>query len=223
MDGAIGAMQQRWTRVAARLRDGLPLPSAPLRALLGQLLDEPRTGAWHPTGFVVLNLADDDVGTLRLHLWPEQGREYGTPCWPVHDHVWWLRSQVLCGTVRSREYTVREESGATATLYAVHYGPEQRSSMHRSERQVVVTAAVPTTVEAGQRYTVDAGVFHASRVEPGCMAATLVATRRTGQPRPWVVGPSDGPPRVPVQRPAASTQLVRGLVERVRDSLCDLG
>ena len=77
-------------------------------------------------------------GALRLHLWPERTREHGTPCWPVHDHVWDLLSHVLCGELESRRYAVVDDPCGDAVLYAVRYGEGRSSYMSRSERRVSV-------------------------------------------------------------------------------------
>lgn len=198
-----------------QLRADRVLDAAALRGLLAEVRREPPPGAWHPTGFVVLPLLHDEHGALRLHLWPAGPRESGRPCWPVHDHVWRLRSQVLGGAVQSHDYEVRDDPQGEAMLYAVQYGVQHRSCMRRSGRRVRVTAAKPRRIEAGHRYTVAAGAFHASRVAVGDFAATLVATQRTDRAHPWVVGPRDGPERVEVVRPAVDEDAVRAMLDAV--------
>ncbi|MEM9460799.1 MAG: hypothetical protein AAGF11_41935 [Myxococcota bacterium] len=214
---------QAWShgaaRLAAALRRDEPLPSDALREVLAGLRGGSLPGVWHPTGFVVLRLHRDEHGALRLHLWPSGTRERGRPCWPVHDHVWHLRSHVLCGTVWSHGFRVVDDPGGYAVLYAVDYADGRSSRMGRSTRRVSVHPQAPRRVEAGMRYEVDAGAFHASRVEPGVSAATLVATRPTDRPRPWVVGPGDGPDRVPVERPVAEPSLVQQMLGRMQASL----
>ncbi len=217
--GESARMAEGWAAIAARLRDDRPLLRAQLHDVLDRLGSSPPTGVWHPTGFIVVALHDDAVGALRLHLWPPHARELGCPCWPVHDHAWRLRSRVLCGTIHSLGYTVDDDPQGEAVLYEVCYGEPPDSVMHRGSRRVSVRARAPQRVPAGDRYVVEAGAFHASQVEAGQLAATLVATRRSAQPRPWVVGPVDGPSRVPVQRVMAGAGQVGRLVEQVRQRL----
>lgn len=205
--------------LAAALHRDEPLAGGSLRALLAALEREPPPGVWHPTGFVVLALHRDSAGALRVHLWPTGARQQGRPCWPVHDHVWHLRSTVLCGTVCSHEFGVVDDPGGDSVLYAVDYADGRSSLMRRSPRRVSVRPRPPRRVEAGARYEVEAGAFHASRVEAGTFAATLVVTRSTDRPWPWVVGPGDGPVQVPVERPVADASLVRGMLGRVRAAL----
>lgn len=210
---------QPWARgaaaVAATLRGDEPLPAAALRELLLALRLAPPPGVWHPTGFVVLVLHRDDRGALRLHLWPAGAREQGRPCWPVHDHCWHLRSYVLCGVVRSHGFRVIDDAGGDSILYAVDYARGRSSALCRSPRRVSVRPLPPRRVDAGARYEVEAGAFHASRVAQGAFAATLVVTRPTARPRPWVVGPGDGPARVSVERPVAEPRRVGQMLERV--------
>ncbi|MCX4239684.1 hypothetical protein [Paraliomyxa miuraensis] len=201
------------------LRHGEPLCATDVRTLLDTVARRPPAAAWHPTGFVVVPLHHDDHGALRLHLWPPDQREHGSPCWPIHDHVWHLRSHVLCGTVESHGYEVDDDAEGEAVLYAVEYGPGHRSCLRRSERRVRVRAMAPRRVAAGESYEVDAGAFHASQVPASSMAATLVLTRRTDQPWPWVVGEPDAPARVPVERPLADGAMVRAVLQRVSAAL----
>jgi hypothetical protein len=210
-----GAWSQRAEVVGAALGDGAPLPAAALRELLQGLVEDPPAAAWHPTGFLVLTLLRRDDGALRLHLWPPGVRELGTPCWPVHDHVWHLRSHVLCGEVESRSYEVTDDDGGDAVLYAVGYGEGRSSCMRRSERRVRVRARAPQRVAAGQRYEIAAGDFHASTVAVGDFAVTLVATRATARPWPWVVGGLDAPAVVQVERQLADPAWVRTLLQRI--------
>lgn len=219
MHGGSGGADGAWSRWAevlwAALREDAPLPAEALRGLLHGLEEDPPEAVWHPTGFVVLTLLRRHGGALRLHLWPEGVRELGRPCWPVHDHVWHLRSQVLAGQVESRGYAVTDDPHGRAVLYAVGYGEGRSSCMRRSERRVRVEALPPARIAAGERYEVAAGEFHASTVAVGDFAATLVATRATARPWPWVVGDLDAPTLVPVERQVADPDRVRPLLRRI--------
>lgn len=219
--GDSGQPGPAWSREAEALRRAIerdePLPAAALRELLTALVDVPPPAVWHPTGFLVLTLlCRPHVGALRLHLWPERARQRGTPCWPVHDHVWDLRSHVLCGEVESRRYAVVDDPCGDAVLYAVRYGEGRSSHMARSERRVSVRPEAPRRIAAGERYSVPAGEFHASTVAVGRLAATLAATRSTTRAWPWVVGALDAPAVVPVERAVADAAWVRELLDAVR-------
>lgn len=219
----LGASHAIGLEVLATLRDGRPLPQERVQSLLAAVGEAPPAASWHPTGFLVVRVAHDDAGALRLHLWPEEAREHGRPCWPVHDHVWDLRSRVLCGVVQSVEYSVHEDSHGESALYSVEYGGDHRSRMHHSGRRVRLEEHTVTSLTAGEHYCVHAGEFHTSRVEPGTLAATLVATRLTDRVAPWVVGVADGPTQVPVVRTAVSSAHVAQLLRRVRASLAAAG
>jgi hypothetical protein len=214
-----GEAGQEWEEPAAvlwaALCEGAPLSAAALQELLRAVIAAPPPAVWHPTGFLVLTLLRRDEGALRLHLWPPGERELGTPCWPVHDHVWDLRSHVLCGEVESRGYAVVDDPEGPAVLYAVGYGEGQRSCMRRSERRVSVQGLAARRVACGERYEVAAGELHASSVALRAFAATLVATRPSGRPWPWVVGDVNAPAMVEVERTVADPTWVRTLVSRV--------
>jgi hypothetical protein len=218
-DGPVGAWVGWAEEAWAALRDESVLPAHAQRELLCALSTESPPAVWHPTGFLVLTLCRRDDGALRLHLWPEDARVHGTPCWPVHDHVWDLRSQVLCGEVQSRGYAVVDDEHGDAVLYAVGYGEGSRSCMRRSARRVSVQGRALRRIAAGEHYEVVAGEFHASAVDAGCLAATLASTRPTERPGPWVVGDVNAPRVVPVERPVADAAWVRMLLRRVAASM----
>ena len=213
--GASGAWTHEAAALWAALREDVPLPADALRELLRGLVAEPPEAVWHPTGFLVLTLLRTPDGALRLHLWPSGARELGRPCWPVHDHVWDLRAQVLHGELESRAYEVIDDARGDAVLYAVGYGDGRSSCMRRSDRRVNVCARAPRRVAAGERYEVPAGEFHASTVAMDRFAATLAATRATAQPWPWVVGEMGSPEVIPVERSSADPTCVRDLLLRV--------
>jgi hypothetical protein len=212
--GASGAWTREAAALCAALREDAPLPADALRKLLRGLVAEPPQAVWHPTGFLVLTLLRTPDGALRLHLWPPGMRELGRPCWPVHDHVWDLRAQVLHGEVETRAYEVSDDARGDAVLYAVGYGEGRSSCMRRSERRVSVRARIPRRVAAGERYEVAAGEFHASTVTVDRFAVTLAATRATAQPWPWVVGETGSPEVIAVERSIADPARVQDLLQR---------
>jgi hypothetical protein len=126
---------------------------------------------------------------------------------------------VLCGAVVSRGYAVVDDEHGDAVLYAVGYGEGSRSCMRRSARRVSVRGQAARRIAAGERYEVAAGEFHASAVDAGRFAATLVVTRPTDRPWPWVVGDVDAPMVVPVERPTAEAPWVRELLQRVASAM----
>jgi len=220
MSAGSGAMARAgWSADAAALHEALagggPWRPEVVRSMVRAVGEDPPEAAWHPTGFLVLELSRRAGGVLRLHVWPSAERWHGQPCWPVHDHAWDLGSHVLVGQVGSRRVVVRDEPEGASRLYAVEYVGGHRSRMRRSERRVSVEEMPLECVGAGERYVVPAGVFHASAVEPGQLAATVVVTRSTGRPHPWVVGPSDGPECVRVERPVVEGERVREVLAEV--------
>lgn len=212
---AIGAWMPEAAALWAALQRDAPLPAKALQGLLRGLVARPPEAVWHPTGFLVLTLLRTPEGALRLHLWPAGPRELGRPCWPVHDHVWDLRAQVLHGELQSRAYEVVDDPRGEAVLYAVDYGEGRSSCMRRSDRRVSVRARSPQRVVTDERYEVPAGEFHASTVAADCFAATLAAMRATAQPWPWVVGAMDAPEVISVERSVAATDRVRDLLHRI--------
>lgn len=187
--------------------------------LAGVLARAELSGAWHPTGFVVVPLRDDGRGALRLHVWPVGRRLLGRPCWPIHDHTWQLTSRVLCGSIEHERFVLTDDPQGQP-LYAVDYGPGRDSTLIRGERRGRVTSAGRHRVRAGQRYRVAAGEFHTTHGPPPTeLAATLVATNRGGRTSPWVVGQAEAPPRIPVRRALVEPGRLRLAVQAVYGAL----
>ena len=174
--------------------------------------------AWHPTGFVVGKLRITERGVLRLHVWPETERVYGEPLWPVHDHVFALRSLVLVGRVTSREHDVVEDSEGSMRRWAVDYGAVRDSRLVPHGEPVQARTGPSVTTEAGGTYSVEAGRFHASMVPAGQLAATLVATTGTDRRYPFVLGPARGSEPIVVRRVAVPRPRWQAWVDRVAEA-----
>lgn len=130
----------------------------------------------HPNGFVKLPLArTDDGGTrLFLHVWRADSADAA-----MHDHRWAFASAVLCGELSHTLMDVTVTSGSAGSpvggLPVARYRPEDgRHCFDTSHDETAVVNHRRTQVfSAGQRYGMDAFVFHRAFARAGAM--TFVA------------------------------------------------
>jgi len=145
---------------------------------------------WHPLGFIHMRLADVDCRVLRLHLWSSEFAQPMLPVWPVHNHVFSLRSLVVSGVIRNLSFSVTPTAHGERRLFEVAYDSEG-SRRVRTDAIVSCRCTESNEHRQGDIYRVEAGVFHASELASGRAALTLVETTGGGG-RPLVVGDVDG-------------------------------
>lgn len=140
-------------------------------------------GRWNPGGFIVFPLGmHNDLGSLRLHVWPKGMSRESENGPNIHNHAWLLASQVLTGMYKDTLYDVQPslddeqppEGEEPLRLY--------RRSRDEIGRDVLVTdgkpmIAVPVEerrVPAGGTHTIDRDVYHLTTIPDDELAATLV-------------------------------------------------
>jgi hypothetical protein len=145
---------------------------------------------WHPLGFVSCVIDTiDDVSTTRIHLWPSGERRTKNPDWPIHTHRYHLSSLILSGRVRDRQYRIVD--GKDYSIYEVEYF-NYDSSIRENSRRASAVLIADEIYDAGQQYSVSAGIFHQSIVELDSTALTLVVQSEITQEAPIVLGKASG-------------------------------
>lgn len=123
---------------------------------------------------------------FRLHVWLPDGQR-GEHGFGIHSHQPFAQSWVLTGEGKDRPYTVEPVSDgslATHSKYALAWssgsGLNTEYGIHQTHSRVVNTGshvrAEPGRVTIHHRdtsYTISAGQFHSSEIEPDRMHATL--------------------------------------------------
>ncbi|GHC60653.1 hypothetical protein [Streptomyces flavofungini] len=130
----------------------------------------------HPNGFVKLPLARTGDGDTRLflHVWRADSADAA-----VHDHRWAFASAVLCGELSHTLMDVTVTPGSAGSppncLPVARYRPEDgKHCFDTSHDETAVVNHRRTQVfSAGQRYGMDAFVFHRAHARAGAM--TFVA------------------------------------------------
>ncbi|WP_408913073.1 hypothetical protein ACJUA3_11985 [Citrobacter freundii] len=132
---------------------------------------------WHALGFIHCRLAQNDHGTLRLHIWFENNSHTAEQLEKIHDHKFSLNSYVLHGTICNEVF---ELIGAAPSqyeyqAYAVKY-LNNGSKLIQLDTYYNVGDVRSNIIGAGGYYTVDSKEFHRSSLVNSDMAISLVAT-----------------------------------------------
>lgn len=133
---------------------------------------------WHPNGFAVFPISDDhELGSLRLHIWPDSSRITRPDDAPIHTHVWHLCSRILVGTYTE---TLYEKSGAESTESAEYYSAtidylHDKDTVTASST-VFLKPVTTTQDRRGDFHTVPADVPHETHIAEGSFVATLMIT-----------------------------------------------
>jgi hypothetical protein len=140
---------------------------------------------WHPYGFAVFSLRSvDELGQLRLHVWPRGFRVEleGHP--PIHCHDWDLASLVIGGCYEETIYDVVASSrpGAYYVMEVCRVGP-QTDAFQASGQTLSIIEAKRYRYPVGESHCIPAGQFHETDIPRGAFAVTLVVTGNSRGPR----------------------------------------
>lgn len=152
-------------------------------------------GRWHPSGFMVFPLGTHpELGTLRLHIWPEgtrrrqvKGRGYleaGIYDGDIHNHMWHIKSIALA-SYRDRFYeTERHQSPGPAAerieqpdlfrVFRVAYESDQPETLTTDGSCVRADSVLNRSLLAGEMHEIEVGQFHAPVLPDDEFGATLV-------------------------------------------------
>lgn len=139
---------------------------------------------WHPLGFVSCLLHKDDIEVVRLHYWPANDRRPKTPNWPIHTHIFDLKSTILMGQLRDRQY--RLIHGNASTVYAVRYDGIH-STIVPTDRQTDIAVTLDRPAQ-GHQYCIAAGTFHETLVGIADETLTLAVCTNFEAADPLVLG-----------------------------------
>jgi hypothetical protein len=176
---------------------------------------------WHPLGFLHIKLHARGVKGLRLHLWPQRQRQAQAPFWPIHDHIFNLRSLILFGTVRNTLYKVTRAETSPYRIYEVRYGGSD-STLNQLTATSELVLPQETSIEehvAGTTYWIEHTVFHQSMVAEDRPAATLVVTSDHLSLSPRVIGNATAPPIIDVRRRSCSAEDLGSILAECRTLL----
>lgn len=192
------------------------------RLLFDHVCSHRLPGMWHPYGFLVFHLGEDQVGNrLRLHIWPNSARIKQVPEWPIHNHPWPFTSIVLYGSVVQHKYSVTVNRDGTGVLYEVSY-QDRLSRLTKTTMSVLPSLVSSEILVHGRSYQLSPTEYHSVYVEEGELAATLVRSDKLSSGSAYVLGEPGGRDvydfaRQPVELPY-SAELIQRLTNMVANA-----
>lgn len=191
---------------------------------LRQACDEPGDveATWHPLGFLHFKAWSSGKQTLRFHIWPAdrvaQSREPAIS--RIHDHVWDLLSQVLCGSLENQTIRIEEAAQAASNAQLAHVEYAGSTNVVRPLGKLVHYSVADSQIRnAGDRYVVPPGEFH--RTQPGeeRPLATVVSAVVVRDAAPRTLVPCDQRESVQMTREPCMAEDLRRALSPVVDQL----
>ncbi|HEX5496388.1 MAG TPA: hypothetical protein VFX70_17635 [Mycobacteriales bacterium] len=165
------------------------------RDTLAEIADGRRElyAARHPLGFLCLPVHRDGEYGVCVHVWsPALARAHATTS-EVHSHSWDLVSFVLYGRVGNTLLHVADDAvAATHRVFEIHSHGDI-DEIRATPRRVRYLTARHCAAGPGGTYRVPTGRFHASVIEDGRGAATVVLGRSRRSAIDLSLGPLDTP------------------------------
>ncbi|OGH24078.1 MAG: hypothetical protein A2698_00550 [Candidatus Levybacteria bacterium RIFCSPHIGHO2_01_FULL_42_15] len=156
--------------------------SVVLKEIVPHLEDYP--GRWNPGSFMVFPLGlHDELGSLRLHVWPAGLREtsYGPN---IHEHGWHLSSLVLVGHYSDNLYKLEHasvvDSGASRAkadllrLYMTKRNTGGQDALITDGTLVRPKIISERQIPEGQIHHIEAGAYHFTTIPLEQLVVTLV-------------------------------------------------
>ena len=148
-----------------------------LTVVLKQMLDCPinTKKIWHPLGFLMIKLGSiSENEILRLHIWSDEIRSTQKPAWLIHNHIWILKSHILCGRLTNQFYKVTpNEYVAINKIYKVRYAAD-KSILIATNNLVTVAPSNRKEFTKGDTYCIEPGEFHSTEVSENQFTSTIV-------------------------------------------------
>lgn len=183
-------------------------------------------GKWNPGGFMVFPIGvHEELGSLRFHVWPEGITRESSQGPNIHDHAWFLRSEILLGTYKDTLYGIEDVGSATEGLTEGTFGLYETARnagghdiLAKTGRLVKPVPLGDREIEAGGSHDIDLGMYHITTIPDSELAVTLIFDSPPFGPTTRVLIPSTereiGRVRRPVDRESAllaKTQIMQAM------------
>ncbi len=137
--------------------------------VLQSFMSNPPAGKWHPNGFAVFYIRDiENIGKLRLHVWPKGIRIAldGQP--KIHSHPWDLCSLVIAGVYQDTIYeSVRYEefSPERQQEFRLKFGsPMEGDQLKLVDAWHTIIESRRRKISQGNCHCLSAGVLHSTNI-----------------------------------------------------------
>jgi hypothetical protein len=147
---------------------------------------------WHPLGQMYIRLGKVNKKTLRLHIWLGQKSKVDLLTSPIHNHIWFLTSYILCGSIINHDIEcIYQPPNPTHRMYEITY--EGHLNILRPT-DLLVSYKVKSSVQfnPGDRYTINVGDFHYTQLATTNVAVTAAVTEDIATTPPISLGPIQG-------------------------------
>ncbi|PGN53610.1 hypothetical protein CN978_30475 [Priestia megaterium] len=149
-------------------------------------------GNWHPLGFIHIPLGTFNNQSIRLHVWSPKERREQQPFFPIHTHIFELKSHILSGSLKNATYKVNSsDSTFKSIIYDVEYS-KSGSNLKKTTKKINFEKCKEENLTKGDFYSVRRGEFHSSKVNKGDFTATIALTYNKTNETPLVIGEING-------------------------------
>lgn len=139
-------------------------------------------GRWNPGGFMVFPLGMHDLGSVRLHVWPDDEPRETNDGPSIHSHAWHLTSLIMKGVYEDtlfelevpEDYHPEPGESPLPRLYRSQLGADGRDVLVTDGSHVKPKPINDRRCVAGEKHFIPMGVPHLPRIPAGQTTATLV-------------------------------------------------
>ncbi|MBU3007816.1 hypothetical protein [Cobetia amphilecti] len=183
------------------------------RELLLWMISNNLQFSWHPLGFAVCKLLTEGNISLRVHLWPNHTNYQQLPYFPIHDHLFELKSWVLSGAIENYEYNI-DCDGDEYSIYDVSYN-DKISTVKKSEHRCSLALVNRAVFFEGSSYNVSARTFHKSSSVYDGVSLTVCQTENMATTPPRVLGYKNGGAQYSYNRIIVEQSEIKRLIELI--------
>lgn len=143
---------------------------------------------WHPLGFFNINVYNfNEDQSIRIHFWPQNTQNQQKKSLLIHDHKYDFESFILKGKLTNIIYKTGDNHKKEGILYLVSYD-SQKSILTKEQESIFFEEISRQIYQAGQKYKLDAKVFHSTEIDTNSDALTCLFIQKQYAIDPRVIG-----------------------------------
>lgn len=145
---------------------------------------EKYSGRWNPGGFMAFPLGlHDELGQLRLHIWPESIERESSDGPNIHNHSWYLSSLILAGVYSDKLFKLHnwsttdpeiiKDEGLVEVFQTIR-NPAGQDAFVSTGRFVKPVSSFERVVTKGATHRIVPEMYHVTTVPVDQLAVTLI-------------------------------------------------
>ena len=182
------------------------------KQLIEFVIAENITFIWHPLGFIMCKISNEDKKIIRLHIWPDNKCCIQKPTWLIHDHFFDLKSWVLKGTITNIEYIVGEFDNSFQVYNTIY--EKDKSILIKTKQRLSILESKRYLIKEGESYDVYAGQLHKS-ISSSNTTVTICETVNQFNLKPRVLGACSGRDRYSYTRNVVSKVELEAITNKI--------